>query len=70
LHRAADLQAKAVEVTVTGDTVRLTGSVASWHEREAAERAASHAAGTAVVDNQISVRPDSRYIDEVDNYFA
>ena len=58
LHRDADINARGIDVTVTGNRVRLTGTVGSWHEREAAEQAASHATGIAVVDNQIGVRLD------------
>jgi osmotically-inducible protein OsmY len=58
LHRDADINARSIDVTVTGNKVRLTGTVGSWHEREAAEQAASHATGIAVVDNQIGVRLD------------
>lgn len=56
LHRDADVNARSIEVTVTGNKVRLSGTVGSWHEREAAERAASHATGITIVDNQIGVR--------------
>jgi osmotically-inducible protein OsmY len=48
-------------VVVTGDSVRLTGTVASWHEREAAERAASHATGAAIIENRIAPQPDESY---------
>lgn len=55
LHRDADLSARRVQVAVENDTVTLTGSVHSWHEREAAERAAMHAAGITRVDNRIAL---------------
>jgi osmotically-inducible protein OsmY len=58
LHRDADINARHIDVTVTGSKVRLTGTVGSWHEREAAEQAALHATGIDVVDNQIGVRLD------------
>jgi osmotically-inducible protein OsmY len=57
LHREAEVSARGIQVTVAGDTVTLTGTVASWHEREAAERAAMHAAGIAHVDNRIVLAP-------------
>jgi osmotically-inducible protein OsmY len=66
LHRAADLHAHAIDVEVTGETIRLTGTVESWREREAAERAASHAAGVTVVDNRITVRPSDSYLSDAD----
>jgi osmotically-inducible protein OsmY len=54
LHRDADVYARGIEVGVTGNKVRLTGTVGSWREREAAERAAAHATGVTV-DNRLSV---------------
>jgi osmotically-inducible protein OsmY len=42
-------------VTVANGKVTLKGNVVSWHEREAAERAAMHAPGITEVDNQIMV---------------
>jgi len=55
LHRDADVDARGIEVTVSGRTVTLTGQVGSWHERESAERAAMHATGITQVDNRIQV---------------
>jgi osmotically-inducible protein OsmY len=55
LHRDAEANARAIEVHVFGDVVRLTGEVQSWHEREAAERAAMHAPGITQVDNRITI---------------
>ena len=55
LHRDATTHGRRIEVTVSGHKVTLTGHVVSWHEREAAERAAMHAPGIAEVDNQILV---------------
>lgn len=59
LHRNADIDAKSIEVSVTGNKVHLTGTVSSWREREAAERAASHASGITVIDNRIGVRVET-----------
>jgi osmotically-inducible protein OsmY len=56
LHRDADIDARHVGVTVSGTTVTLTGIVASWTQRESAERAAAAAPGIARVDNQIVVQ--------------
>jgi osmotically-inducible protein OsmY len=64
LHRDADLDARRIEVTVSGHEVTLAGEVASWHERESAERAAMHATGITRVDNRIRVVwPETRPID-------
>ena len=59
LHQDADLDAHGINVLVSGNSVTLTGTVRSWHERESAERAAMHAPGITQVDNRIAVRwPD------------
>jgi osmotically-inducible protein OsmY len=58
LHRRADVEARGIEVFVTGNRVRLAGTVNSWSERLAAEEAASHAPGVAIVDNNLGVRMD------------
>lgn len=55
LHRDADLDARGIDVAVSGTEVVLTGTAGSWHERESAERAAMHATGITGVDNQIRV---------------
>jgi osmotically-inducible protein OsmY len=55
LHRETVLDPRGIEVTVSGGVVTLKGSVRSWHEREAAERAAMHAPGITRVDNRINV---------------
>jgi osmotically-inducible protein OsmY len=57
LHRIADVNARHIAITVTGSTVTLTGSVTTWAQREAAERAASHAPGIEHVENLIDVVP-------------
>jgi osmotically-inducible protein OsmY len=57
LHRDADVDARKIDVTVTGNTVVLSGEVASWHERDAAEKAAMHAPGITHVENLVSVAP-------------
>jgi osmotically-inducible protein OsmY len=57
LHRHADLDAHNITVTVIEDTVKLTGTVPSWLQRETAERAASCAPGIRHVDNDIHVVP-------------
>jgi osmotically-inducible protein OsmY len=57
MQRDADLDARNVIVSVAGRTVTLTGSVRTWRQREAAERAAANAVGIRMVDNQLSVDP-------------
>lgn len=61
LHRDAALDARGIDVGVTGNRVRLSGTVHSWRERDAIERAASHASGVTAVDNRIRVRVDSTW---------
>ena len=56
LHQNADVDARRIEVNVSGHTAVLTGSAGSWLQREAAERAASNAPGIARVDNRITIR--------------
>jgi osmotically-inducible protein OsmY len=69
LYQDADVDARGLEVTVSEGTVTLTGTVRSWHERESAERAATHAPGITHVNNRISVvwpeDMDSRAQDEL-----
>jgi osmotically-inducible protein OsmY len=60
LHRRADVDARGIEVFVTGNRVRLTGTVNSWSERVAVEEAASHAPGVASVENDLGVRMDEQ----------
>jgi osmotically-inducible protein OsmY len=57
LHRNADLDARHVNVGVTGSMATLTGSVATWQQRDTAERAASSAPGITRVINDILVEP-------------
>lgn len=55
LHQDADIDARGLNVVVSGSTVTLTGTVRSWHERDSAERAAIHAPGITHVENLIAV---------------
>jgi osmotically-inducible protein OsmY len=57
LHRNADLDARHIDVSVTGDIVTLTGTVGSWSQYEAAERGAGSAPGIRLVANRIRVVP-------------
>jgi len=56
LHQNADVDARHVTVTVSGDMATLTGTVGTWLQRDSAERAAANAPGIARVDNQIIVQ--------------
>jgi osmotically-inducible protein OsmY len=67
LHRNADIDARHITVTVTGGTATLTGTVATWLQRESAERAAANAPGISHVENRIVVEaPDSAFTYEPD----
>jgi osmotically-inducible protein OsmY len=57
--RSAELDAKRIEVEVVGSKVILRGTVRSWTEREAAERAAWSAPGIAMLENHIVVKPET-----------
>jgi osmotically-inducible protein OsmY len=61
LHHNADLDGRHIGVRVEDSTVRLTGTVRSWMQRDAAERAAASAPGIVRVDNQIVVDPVEPY---------
>ena len=65
LHRDAEVNARGIQVLVSGDKVTLAGEVRSWHERESAERAAMHATGITQVDNHITVAwPQEELVEE------
>jgi osmotically-inducible protein OsmY len=55
-RRNAQLDAEHVSVQADGNRVTLRGTVASWSEKESAERAAFSAPGVTGVDNRIEVR--------------
>jgi osmotically-inducible protein OsmY len=62
LHRNADLDARHIDVAIgDDDAVVLTGTVKSWSERDAAERAAGSAPGIRRVDNRIIIEPSEPY---------
>lgn len=56
LHQNADVDARHITVTVSGNTATLTGTVGTWLQRDSAERAAANAPGVAHVDNRIVVQ--------------
>jgi osmotically-inducible protein OsmY len=55
LHLNADVDARHIDVKVSGQTVTLSGAVATWLQNDAAEQAAASVPGIANVDNQIVV---------------
>ena len=57
LHRMADIDARHIDVAITGSVVTLNGDVASWAELDAAGIAAAIAPGITRVDNHIKIRP-------------
>ena len=65
LHRDADVDASNIFVGIDETTVQLRGTVPTWAQREAAERAAASAPGITWVDNRIVVEPAVETIDEL-----
>lgn len=57
LRRNAAVDGEHITVEVKGSKVILKGTVRSWSERRAAERAAGAAPGITKVDNRISISP-------------
>ena len=57
LARQAEREARNIDVTVSGSTATLRGSVHSWSERNAAQGAAWAAPGITMVVNEIRVSP-------------
>ena len=55
LRRAAELNARRIEIDVVGGKVILRGNVHSWTEREQAERAAWSAPGVSQVEDDLTV---------------
>ena len=68
LHHHSNVDARYITVSVSGNTATLTGTVDSWMQRDAAERAAASAPGVGYVDNQLEVRPfHAAHMDEWDD---
>jgi osmotically-inducible protein OsmY len=55
IHRDADIDARHIDVTVVGNVATLVGRVATWSQRDAAERAAANAPGIRAVDNRLEI---------------
>lgn len=55
LHRSSFFDVDTIRVEVDGDTVRLTGNVASIHDRKVAEKTAWAAPGAAKVENMLEI---------------
>lgn len=56
LHRAAEVEARRINVETEGGTVTLSGTVHSWHEKNEALRAAWRAPGVLHVQDQLHVQ--------------
>jgi osmotically-inducible protein OsmY len=65
LHHHADVDAHGIKVKVIRDCATLTGTVGSWLQREAAERAVADAPGIARVENLLTVESPPEPIDEI-----
>jgi osmotically-inducible protein OsmY len=55
LHWNADVDARRIMVTVSEGVATLTGSVETWLQREAVERAAADAPGVTEVHNRLAI---------------
>jgi osmotically-inducible protein OsmY len=70
LHHNADVDASHIVVDVSGSTATLTGTVASWQQRESAERAAAATPGIAHVENRVEVHSVGDLTDDTDDGLA
>ena len=66
LHANADIDARQIKVTVSGGRARLTGTVRTWLQRTAIERAVADAPGVTEVENCLLVEaPEVEPPDEI-----
>jgi osmotically-inducible protein OsmY len=59
LRRSADVDQRRVAVEVDGCSVKLSGSLRSWAQRQAVESVAWAAPGVSTVDNHIAIVPEA-----------
>jgi osmotically-inducible protein OsmY len=57
LHQNADVDAGHIGVTIVEGRATLTGTVRTWLQRDAVERAAGDVPGVTFVDNRLTVAP-------------
>ena len=62
LHRIADVNARHVDVAISGATVTLSGHVTTWAQRDAAEKRAS-AVEPAHAPVELQARPRWQLVD-------
>lgn len=55
LRRSAEMEGRAIDITVKGNTVLLEGTVKTWHDREVAEHAAWSMPGVTRVEDRLVV---------------
>lgn len=69
MHRQADLDARRINIDIDGNVAVLAGSVDTFYQRDAAERAAHSAPGITRVDNRLVVDSpqalDDKLVDEM-----
>ena len=53
-----------VKVQVQNGLVTLSGEVDSWYQKNAAENAVRHLVGVVSVSNEITIKPESKHLDE------
>jgi osmotically-inducible protein OsmY len=64
MHENADVDARHVSVAISGGKATLTGSVRTWLQHDAVERAVADAPGVTAIDNRLLV--EAPYLEPVD----